>query len=147
METLITTDWKYFGAYSSRIFPKLAKCDMLVGGPSGTIQTRDGYCILPLNIINEKIFAFLWIWYIFLFAISSINLIYRFVTICSRKYRIMVLQSQARPISFKQAKRASRSGNYGDWFVLWMMSLNINPEIFKDIMFDLNELLATKTIV
>lgn len=147
MQTLITTDWKDWGDYSSRIFPKLAKCDMFVSGPSGGIERKDAICVLPLNIINEKIFAFLWIWYIILFAISSMNLIYRLVTICSTKYRIMVLQSQARPISFKQAKRASRSGNYGDWFVLWLMSLNLNPEIFKDIMFDLNELRATKTIV
>lgn len=147
METLLTTDWQHWGVHSSKIFPKLTKCDMYVIGPSGSIENKDVFCILPLNIINEKIFAFLWIWYIILFAISSINLIYRLVTICSTKYRIMVLQSQARPISFKQAKRASRSGNYGDWFVLWLMSLNLNPEIFKDIMFDLNELLATKTIV
>lgn len=146
MMTLVTTDWKSWEAYSSRIFPKLVKCDLDVYGPSGSYESKDALCVLPLNIINDKIFAFLWIWFIILFAISTVNLLYRLVILFSRKYRIIVLKSLARPISFKQAKRASHNGNYGDWFVLWLMSMNLNPEIFKDIMFDLNELLATKTM-
>ena len=29
-------------------------------GPSGSIVNHDGLCILPINIINEKIYVFLW---------------------------------------------------------------------------------------
>ena len=42
-------------------------------GPSGTPETRDAMCLLPQNIMNEKIFLFLWFWMIFLIALNSFN--------------------------------------------------------------------------
>ena len=65
----------------ARVFPKMTKCTFhkwgqivmkakssvqlyilydLRYGPSGTIVNHDGLCILPINIINEKIYVFLW---------------------------------------------------------------------------------------
>jgi hypothetical protein len=46
----------------ARIFPKVTKCTFNFYGPSGTLQSRDGLCALPLNILNDKIFVFLWFW-------------------------------------------------------------------------------------
>ena len=46
----------------SRIFPKVTKCTFHKYGPSGTVMKHDGLCVLPLNIINEKIYIFLWFW-------------------------------------------------------------------------------------
>merc|ERR1711884_112479 len=48
------------------IFPKVAKCTFERFGPSGTIEVFDGLCVLPINIINEKIYIFLWFWFILL---------------------------------------------------------------------------------
>ena len=42
------------------VFPKVTKCTFHKYGPSGTITKHDGLCILALNIINEKIYVFLW---------------------------------------------------------------------------------------
>ena len=33
-------------------------------GPGGSIQNFDGLCVLPVNVLNEKIFLI--IWFIFL---------------------------------------------------------------------------------
>ena len=41
------------------VFPKVAKCTFHKYGPSGTIENKDGLCILALNIINEKVSAVL----------------------------------------------------------------------------------------
>ncbi|OQR74272.1 innexin shaking-B-like, partial [Tropilaelaps mercedesae] len=49
-----------------RIFPRVAKCQFYKFGHSGTIETHDAICILPLNIVNEKIYIFLWFWFIIL---------------------------------------------------------------------------------
>merc|ERR1712112_76327 len=65
----------------SRIFPKVTKCTFHKYGPSGTVQTLDGLCILPLNIINEKIYVFLWFWFIFLAVVTGVFLIYRIAVI------------------------------------------------------------------
>ncbi|KDR16624.1 Innexin inx3, partial [Zootermopsis nevadensis] len=61
------------------IFPRLTKCLFRTYGASGTIQTHDALCVLPLNILNEKIFIFLWFWFIILAALSGLALIYSIV--------------------------------------------------------------------
>ena len=50
----------------------MTKCTFHKFGPSGTVQKFDGLCVLPLNIINEKIYVFLWLWFIFLAVVSGI---------------------------------------------------------------------------
>ena len=32
--------------------------------PSGTVENKDSLCVLAYNIINEKIYIFLWFWFI-----------------------------------------------------------------------------------
>merc|ERR1711970_1407931 len=44
----------------AKVFPKVTKCTFHRYGPSGTIVNHDGLCILPINIINEKTYVFLW---------------------------------------------------------------------------------------
>ena len=59
------------------VFPKLTKCDFYLYGPSGSVQNKDGLCVLPLNIINEKIYVFLWFWFILVAAVTGVHLVYR----------------------------------------------------------------------
>ena len=61
----------------SRIFPKMTKCIFHKYGGSGTIQRFDALCVLSMNILNEKIYIFLWFWLIILAVITAINLLIR----------------------------------------------------------------------
>ena len=58
----------------SRVFPRITKCRFEKFGGSGTIQNFDALCVLGMNIINEKIFVFLWFWFIVLAIITGVNL-------------------------------------------------------------------------
>ena len=49
----------------------MTKCDFAKYGSSGTIERQDALCVLPQNIVNEKIFVILWIWLIAL-AVTSV---------------------------------------------------------------------------
>ncbi len=58
------------------VFPRVTKCSFFKYGPSGTVQTHDSICVLPINIMNEKIYVFLWFWLVFLSVVTVVSLLY-----------------------------------------------------------------------
>lgn len=63
------------------VFPRLTKCNFHKYGSSGTVQKIDALCILAQNVLNEKIYLFLWIWFLVLAIISIIALVNRIAII------------------------------------------------------------------
>ncbi|XP_055296476.1 innexin inx2-like [Sitodiplosis mosellana] len=121
----------------TRVFPKLTKCSFHKYGPSGTIQNFDGLCVLPVNIINEKIYLFLWFWFIGIIILSTMALIYRAFVCCSSKLRLHLLRSRARFASRRDIDYILLRFDIGDWFILYQLSKNIDPITFKFICRDL----------
>ena len=58
------------------VFPRVTKCSFFKYGPSGTLQTHDSICVLPINIMNEKIYVFLWFWFVILATGTVVSLLY-----------------------------------------------------------------------
>merc|ERR1712179_194176 len=79
----------------NRVFPKVTKCIFQKYGPSGSLQKHDALCVLSLNIINEKIYIFLYFWFVFLAAVSGIWLLYRLLTIFSHEMRVNVIHARS----------------------------------------------------
>ena len=77
-----------------RVFPKITKCSFHTYGASGTIQNHDGLCILPINVVNEKIVLFLWVWLAVLAVITMANSVLRMGTVLSLGFRRLILYSQ-----------------------------------------------------
>jgi hypothetical protein len=59
---------------------------------TGTIQKHDALCVLPLNILNEKIFIFLWFWFIILSVLSGLALLYSIVIVTYQPIRETILK-------------------------------------------------------
>lgn len=59
------------------VFPRVTKCTFHKYGASGTIQTHDSLCILPLNIVNEKTYIFIWFWFVVLAQLLGLLVIFR----------------------------------------------------------------------
>jgi hypothetical protein len=109
----------------SRVFSKVTKCTFRNYGPSGTVQKFDGLCMLHLNVVNENIFVFLWFWFVFLSVLTGLKLLYRAVVILTPQVRI----------SFRTAgpgRAIHRKSHIGGWFVLYRLSNNIDPFIYKE---------------
>lgn len=121
----------------ARVFPKLTKCTFRKYGASGTIQNFDGLCVLPLNIVNEKIYVFLWFWFILLTALTALSLLYRLAVIMGPQVRVYLLRARSRLSSQEQIEIIARNCQIGDWFVLYQLGRNIDPLIFKELMSDL----------
>merc|ERR1719402_195635 len=124
----------------NRVFPKVAKCTFQKFGPSGSLQKHDALCVLPLNIINEKIYVFLYLWFVFLAAVSGIWLVYRILTIVSHQMRVNVIFARADRQVKKEVIHAclvrddhSAIERLGDFLLLYQITKNVNPLIIKDI--------------
>lgn len=59
------------------VFPRMTKCTFYKYGVSGEVERHDAVCILPLNVVNEKIYVFLWFWFLFLGMLSFVTILYR----------------------------------------------------------------------
>ncbi|KAH8235549.1 hypothetical protein KR032_002470 [Drosophila birchii] len=145
--TIPLYDWDRWNRITSSVFPKIAKCEVLKFGASGTATIMDNLCILPLNILNEKIFVFLWAWFLLMALMSGLNLLCRLATMLSSYLREQMIRSQLRLMSMRHVQRALRNLTIGDWFLLMKVSVNVNPMLFRDLMQELCELRTSSSSV
>ena len=83
---------------------------------------------MPLNIVNEKIYLFMWFWMIILAVASGFAVLYRLVCIFIPGVRTFMLSKHTNRWSV--VANACRSRPYGDWFILRQMSKNVEEEVF-----------------
>lgn len=120
-----------------RIFPKITKCKFYMWGPSANIQPVDALCLLPLNIINEKIFIFVWFWFLILGGLTGIMILFHLVIIACPPVRVYVLNMRFRLTQLDHLHTIVRKTSIGDWFLIYMLGNNIDSVIFKDVIEDL----------
>lgn len=119
------------------IFPRVTKCTFHKYGSSGSIQRHDGMCILPLNILNEKIYVFIWFWLICLSFLSFMAIVYRMAVVKSLSVRRFVF-NRLTPITDPDTTSAmSQSVSYSDCYLLFMLSKNLPNYLFRDLVVDL----------
>lgn len=128
----------------SKVFPKVTKCTFHKYGASGTVQRFDGLCVLPLNIVNEKIYVFLWFWFIILSILSGLSLLYRAAVVAGPKLRLILLRARSRLSPQSQVQTISQRFQIGDWFVLYQLGKNIDPLVYKQLVSDLSTRLEGK---
>ena len=119
----------------SRVFPRVTKCTFHKFGPSGSIQRHDAQCILPINIINEKIYVFLWFWFIFLAVLTAVDLLVTVGQAVLPSVRWLVLTRKLRLVpKFKSEElRAKidvrlilRDLQFGDWQLMYAIIVNMD---------------------
>lgn len=151
MDWLLTGQFSLYGITTvalqgtdtmNQVFPKITKCKYFRYGPSGTQEMRDALCVLPLNILNEKLFLVLWFWLFFLAIMSLLALIYRTLVLLFPRARVYLLTAQARYIQFRQAELVVKRLTYGDFFVLYHVGKNVNPIVYKDLVISIYSALA-----
>ncbi|CAG9810478.1 unnamed protein product [Chironomus riparius] len=129
----------------TRIFPKVTKCIFHKYGASGSIQTFDSLCILPLNIINEKIYIILWFWYMFLAVVTGFSIIYRCILCSSPQFRLQTLRMRNRIVDFHILESVFNHGDIGDWFLFLLLARNIDQLTYRQLIEQLDVSITKKT--
>ncbi|XP_043275459.1 innexin inx7-like [Venturia canescens] len=121
------------------VFPKVTKCTFHKYGPSGTIQKHDALCVMALNIVNEKIYTFLWFWFIILAIVTGLGLVWRILTMLlharSKAFNKLVF-SMACPGKYNpwSVLRVTNEYYFGDWLFLYYIAKNLDNYAFKDLL-------------
>merc|ERR1711976_1083536 len=130
------------------VFPKVTKCTFRTYGPSGTLQTHDSLCILALNIINEKIFVFLWFWFVILAVISAISFLYRIAIISSLDLRVKVIMKKLHNRVNENMLRGVLTcpdhdwlDQIGDYWVMFLLSRNLPAIAMKELLEELKPIM------
>jgi len=121
----------------SKVFPRVTKCTFWKYGHSGTIQTHDAECVLPINILNEKIFVFLWFWFILLTVITFINFIFDMMLIFSVAGRRTLIRRKLRIGPKVNNLRIDvnlivNTLDFGDWRLFYALLKNIDALSFRE---------------
>lgn len=142
------TGWDWSVRYDPmiKVFPRLTKCTFHRYGSSGDVQKHDAMCILPINIINEKIYVFLWFWFVILSVLSGVVLLYRAVIVFYPKSRLMVTRSRARLANQDYLETIINKCKLGDWLILDLLSKNLDPLNFRDVINDFARRLDGKNL-
>lgn len=120
-----------------KVFPRMTKCIFYTFGFSGSVQRHDVLCLLPLNILNEKIYVFLWFWFVILALLTFFVLLSRAVVILIPSVRPRLLHTRCRLAYKEHIETVISNTDIGDWFLLYMLSKNLDSILFKEIVSDL----------
>jgi hypothetical protein len=123
----------------------MSKCTFHKFGTSGNIEKHDALCILPLNIVNEKIYIFIWFWLLFLGIVTSLIIAYRIVIVFSPYIRAFVLRLRYKRVKKECIDTIIGKSYVGDWFLFYLLGQNIDSAIFKDVMHELAKKLGYRS--
>jgi len=126
------------------VFPRVTKCSFHHYGASGTIQKKDALCVLGLNIINEKIYVTLWFWFITLAALSSVYLIYTVAIVSVPGLRHNMVVRKANKNNADQAFHLVNGAAIGDWFIIFLISRNMDAQMYNIFIEEISEKYKTK---
>lgn len=112
-------------------FPTKVGCSINTAATSGGESTANGFCILSQNIINEKIYLFLWFWFVLMFVISALQMIFEIAIFAIPSFRSFVIARQTGTYTTGEMKSyIEHDCNHGDWFILHQIGKNTNKDFF-----------------
>ena len=126
------------------VFPRVTKCTFHKYGSSGTIMKLDALCVLGLNIINEKIYITLWFWFVLLAIITALYTVYIVAIVSLPGLRRNLVTRRAYKTNQDAAQHLVEKANIGDWFMLFLISRNMDTTMYNIFLEEITEKFKTK---
>ena len=87
---------------------------------------------------------FLWFWLITLAVLTAVYLIYQFAVVLIPGLRQTMLERNAKTDYRDRVDILMKKANIGDWFVLFLLSKNLDSILFREFISQLSEKLKTE---
>jgi len=112
-------------------FPTIASCVYENVGTTGGLNKKTGTCLLPQNIMNQKIYLFLWFWFVFLMVLGGLQFLFELLIIAVPPFRSMVLTWGMGSYANTNVRQfLMYKCGVSDWFVLYQIKKNTDKHFF-----------------
>jgi len=124
-------NWEQLNIALDTIFPLVVMCEMSFFGNSGEVQNASGICNLPINIINEKIYLIIWVWFLVMIIATVLVMLGQLCILMAPYLRYILLQKSTKAKSpAHHIKRLIRRSSYGDYVLLQYLAKNLDSSQF-----------------
>lgn len=130
----------------SKLFPRAVICDLSdywsEGSDSGlspsdesTVRANSNrvICLLPINLMVEKIFIFLWFWFILSLIVTAFDTLFYLSNFLSKKIRFISLMNDCHICDKSPMHAVIDRSSFGDWLLFRLLSHNLNSFDFSEI--------------
>ncbi|CAG0921189.1 unnamed protein product [Notodromas monacha] len=121
-----------------RVFPRVTKCTLQAFAFNGNLDVIEALCVLPLNVVNEKIFLVQWFWFLLLGGMTLILVFYRLMIFLSPRLHQSMFRNQLKFVDKKLLDRIFLKTSRGDWFLLYTMSYYMDFGKLADVLYDMD---------
>merc|ERR1712080_8969 len=116
------------------LFPRQIACKLSVHGLGGGRASTGSLCLLPLNIIHDKLFLALWFWLLFVSVVTGLHFTYRMVMVSNREWRKSKLDWELLKVESENERDrllwiSGVSANYPDWAVFQVFRNNCSKVV------------------
>ena len=109
-------------------------------------EKHDALCLLALNIISEKVYVLLWFWLIILAVLTSMYILYQVAVLLVPALRRTMLERNAKHDFHEKVEHLMRKADIGDWFIIFLLSKNLDSIMFREFITQLSEKLKTEPL-
>jgi len=123
-------NWDQLNIALNTLFPLVVMCEMSFFGNSGEVQNASGMCNLPINIINEKIYLIIWVWFLVMIIVTVLVMLAQLCLLLAPYLRQLTLQRSSKSTPSHHIKRLVRRCSYGDYILLQFLAKNLDSSQF-----------------
>ncbi|CAL1273517.1 unnamed protein product [Larinioides sclopetarius] len=116
-----------------RMFPRITSCTYRYFGGGGKIRSESVLCVLAVNVMNEKIFLFLWFWFMVLSIITFCALIFKVVVFSVPSLRLSLLCIRFPCVREDDFKVIVETGNLSNYLFITLLGQNMEEPSFLDV--------------
>ena len=115
------------------LFPTIVSCDFNFYGVTGQTDSRSNICLMGQNIMNQKIYLIIWIWFVVLFTVSGCMILYRVLTFVLPDFQRKSIQMYIQSTDDEAVKALLLDFDHiGNWFLLTQIGRNTDPYKFRE---------------